>query len=139
MHPNQHLADFVAFLLSLDLKHNSVIKNMWPDEASILVDLALRMGNPDRAKEALWRYTCYRSAFTTVSGEFGLGPGAAKEEDLVVLFWGGQVCYVVREDERRYGQYVFVGECYVDGWMKGEAQEKLQCGSNYEERIFRLV
>ena len=54
----------------------------------------------------------------------GLGPAGAEVGDLVVVFFGGQVLYVIREREEE-GEWEFVGECYVHGRMDGEAVKEL--------------
>jgi hypothetical protein len=118
----QHLADFAAFLLSLDPKG---FQRFWPEDASVLAELALRLGNPDTLRDKLSSYVYYRSVFRTVSGKVGLGPAAVKEGDLVVVLWGGQVPYVLRRRREGQGTYAFVGECYVEGLMRGEAGERI--------------
>jgi hypothetical protein len=90
--------------------------------------------NPDAAREAIFRSTCYRSLFTTCSGKLGLGPGAMKEGDLLVALWGGQVPFVLREVEGE-AWYRFVGECYVEGYMEGRGVEKLV---GVEDEVFEL-
>jgi hypothetical protein len=91
--------------------------------------------NPDAAREAIFKKTCYRSLFTTSSGRLSLGPGAMKKGDVVVALWGAQVPFVLRKDEG--GWYAFVGECYVDGYMEGGAVEKVLEDGGVEE-VFEL-
>lgn len=62
-----------------------------------------------------------RRLFMTSKGYMGLGPAAAKVDDKVCMFSGGQVLYVVRG--RKDPRFEFVGECYVHGLMDGEACE----------------
>ncbi|KAF2184437.1 hypothetical protein K469DRAFT_709189 [Zopfia rhizophila CBS 207.26] len=113
--PRQHLTDFCAFLQDLDPEWPN---RTWRGEAQELSESS-REANPDRAKEALWRYTCYRSVFFTKEGRLGLGPGPIREGDKVVVFWGSQVPSVVREKKGWW----FLGECYVDRVMEGEVVE----------------
>lgn len=61
--------------------------------------------------------------FLTVKGYLGLAATVAKEGDIVVVFKGGRIPYVVRrgQGERRFR---FIGEAYCDGMMDGEIVEK---------------
>lgn len=59
-----------------------------------------------------------RRFFTTEAGRIGVGPEFMKEGDLIVILFGGQVPYIVREVE---GKHRLIGECYIDGIMQGEA------------------
>ncbi|ETS83914.1 hypothetical protein PFICI_05790 [Pestalotiopsis fici W106-1] len=58
-----------------------------------------------------------RRFFTTEEGRVGVGPEFIKEGDSIVLLFGGQVPYIVRESE---GKHRLIGECYIDGVMRGE-------------------
>ena len=60
--------------------------------------------------------------FVTVKGYLGLAATAARAGDVVVVFKGARIPYVVRpaEGERRFQ---FIGEAYCDGMMDGEALE----------------
>lgn len=129
----QHLADFCAFLLNMDPMY---LRSTWSEDADTLSDLARKVGNPDRARETLWRFSCYRSAFTTESGSLGFGPGAVQTGDVIVVLWGGQVPYVLREEEK--GWFQFVGECFTEGFMDGEVADKLDAEHGYVERTFEM-
>jgi hypothetical protein len=96
-----------------------------------------RTCNPDAAREAIFRATCYRSLFTTSSGKLGLGPSAMKEGDIVVALWGAQVPFVLRRVEGG-GRYRFVGECYVEQYMNGVPVEKFVGSGDVEEEVFEL-
>ncbi|KAK0738783.1 heterokaryon incompatibility protein-domain-containing protein [Schizothecium vesticola] len=56
---------------------------------------------------------------TTEGGQLGMGPRWAKKGDVVCVLYGCQVPVVLRR--ARMGFFEFVGECYVDGMMNGEA------------------
>ncbi|KAH6675326.1 heterokaryon incompatibility protein-domain-containing protein [Plectosphaerella plurivora] len=59
-----------------------------------------------------------RRLFLTDDGEVGLGPGVMRPGDVVCVLYGMRVPVVLR----RIGEtYAVVGECYVDGLMKGSA------------------
>jgi hypothetical protein len=63
--------------------------------------------------------------FVTEVGSFGLCPWTAKEGDVIVLLDGGNVPYLLRrqdvaENGKQNEVFEFVGECFVDGIMRGE-------------------
>jgi len=62
----------------------------------------------------------YSHLFTTVKGYIGKASRNAKVDDLVVIFDGGDVPFVLRKAYGDIdGQWKLVGECHVDGWMDG--------------------
>lgn len=66
----------------------------------------------------------HRRLFITSSGHLGLGPSSMMSGDVMVVLFGGKVPFVLRavaED-----QWKLVGECYVDGFMEGEAIDSRQ-------------
>lgn len=60
-----------------------------------------------------------RRLFITSSGNLGLGPANMMRGDTVAILFGGNVPYILRPLEKH--QWHFVGECYLDGYMNGEA------------------
>ncbi|KAM6478082.1 HET-domain-containing protein [Trichoderma sp. SZMC 28011] len=58
----------------------------------------------------------------TDAGDFAAVPKAAQKGDVVCIFNGGRVPYVLRPCEN--GNYTLVGECYVDGMMRGEVRDR---------------
>ena len=56
----------------------------------------------------------------TRKGFVGLVPGDAAEGDVICVFIGVKVPFVLREDE---DGYQLLGDCYVHGIMEGEALE----------------
>lgn len=86
--------------------------------------------------------------FVTINGRRGLCPHPAREGDLVAVLNGGNVPYLLRvcEDDNVYNsrsaledahrQAVhFVGECYLQGYMNGEAMEDAKTGTEIFEMI----
>jgi hypothetical protein len=73
-----------------------------------------------------------RRYFATDSRKLGLGPEGCKAGDIVVLFLGAYTPFVVRPNYPNgngYDQtYTFVGECYVHGFMDGEAEAMIEDG-----------
>lgn len=70
----------------------------------------------------------------TDSGDFAAVPRAARKEDVVCIFNGGRVPYVLRPGKN--GNYTLVGECYVDGMMSGEVRDRFPRREN--ERSFSI-
>lgn len=56
----------------------------------------------------------------------------AKKDDAVCVLYGGAVPFVLREQHN--GRWRIVGECYVDGYMEGQAMEM----TNLPDRFFRI-
>lgn len=63
-----------------------------------------------------------RCAFSTSKGFLGLGPEHAQPDDVVCIFLGGQMPYVLRHGKD--GKHQLVGEAYVHGIMDGEFMEQ---------------
>jgi hypothetical protein len=61
----------------------------------------------------------------TLKGEFGLGPRAAQEEDIIVLLYGANAPCLLRPKE---ACYQFVGECYLHKYTHGEPIEMVRRG-----------
>jgi hypothetical protein len=60
-----------------------------------------------------------RRLFITGSRRLGLGPAGMMSGDIVAVLYGGNVPYILRRLEN--DEWHFVGECYLDGYMRGEA------------------
>lgn len=67
-------------------------------------------------------YACQgRSLFCTDTGLFGLGPTSMRTGDQVFVVVLGRMPLTLRANEIAHHWSTFVGECYVDGMMHGEA------------------
>jgi hypothetical protein len=83
--------------------------------------------------------------FSTQRGLVGLCPYSSKPGDTIVILYGGSVPYVLRKHKSDGGgergledKYEFVGECFVQGHMHGEAiREKHEEDASLE--MFLLV
>jgi hypothetical protein len=62
--------------------------------------------------------------FVTDDGHIGIGAQAQPGDEIWLLF-GGRVLYILRP---RHDHFTFVGECYVHGYMSGEAMEMWEAG-----------
>jgi hypothetical protein len=77
-----------------------------------------------------------RCFYTTDLGEMGVGPFDTLPGDLVVMLYGGQFCYILRE----FGDhYIFIGDSYLYGAMHGELLDpRGEWKGRTEERSFVL-
>ncbi|KAL9564710.1 hypothetical protein ACKAV7_011162 [Fusarium commune] len=79
-----------------------------------------------------------RQIFTATNCLLGLGPNLLRKGDLICVVAGGSVPYILRplSDDTFY----FVGECYVAGYMFGEAvaEWRSQAQASLSLRIFTL-
>ncbi|KAH8587428.1 heterokaryon incompatibility protein-domain-containing protein [Bisporella sp. PMI_857] len=67
-----------------------------------------------------------KAMFLTSQGYLGLGQEGFRAGDIVCLFSGGEVPFLVRDasqDSEKTGAFYFLSECYVHGVMDGEAME----------------
>ncbi|KAH7628980.1 hypothetical protein B0T09DRAFT_374624 [Sordaria sp. MPI-SDFR-AT-0083] len=72
--------------------------------------------------------------YLTEKGYLGMSPKHAEPGDLVVVFYGDRVAYVIRPaPEHGENMYTLVGEAYCDGIMDGEIADTA------EKRNFFLV
>ncbi|OJJ46186.1 hypothetical protein ASPZODRAFT_2071477 [Penicilliopsis zonata CBS 506.65] len=56
----------------------------------------------------------------TKQGRVGLVPTTAKEGDLIALFYGSRVPFIIRQSNEHTSEYNLIGECYIHGLMQGE-------------------
>lgn len=78
-----------------------------------------------------------RRLMATKEGYFGVGPRRTQKEDLVCVLYGCSVPVILRRcvaDDEPENLFKFVGECYVDGLMDGEA---LGLGKEVED--FKII
>lgn len=66
-----------------------------------------------------------RTVFVTPQGHVGLGPNSMLKSDIVAVFEGGETPFILRPVKTttavQGSAYHVVGECYLHGWMNGEA------------------
>ena len=67
----------------------------------------------------------------------GIGPAAAKANDTICVLFGGQVLYVIRAKDGE--RHEFIGECYVHGFMDGEAVEGCDTEGGPQSQTFILT
>jgi hypothetical protein len=92
------------------------------DVVSILLDV----------KSVLSPQSVFRKFGRTAAGNLGNMPGHAEVGDKTCVLYGGRVPYVIRPCGN--GEYAFIGECYLDGFMDGETMDL-----DIETETFTLV
>ncbi len=81
-------------------------------------------GNGNEYKRNLDDYCHRRRLFRTAHGRFGLGPSAMQQGDICCIIFGTHLPFVIRRSDR---YFKFIGECYIQGVMRGEiVNEMLQ-------------
>lgn len=80
---------------------------------------------------------------TSRSGIFCMLPPAARENDLIVILFGGKVPYLLRPVEPRGTGYKLVGEAYMHGFMDGQVlvhvAKEIQEGTMEMPKAFTIV
>ncbi|KAL5320087.1 hypothetical protein ACEPPN_013149 [Leptodophora sp. 'Broadleaf-Isolate-01'] len=76
-----------------------------------------------------------RRLTVTRLGYLGMAASRAETGDLVCVLLGCSVPVLLRK-RKDEGTFEFIGECYLDGFMSGEALKK---GSGFTETRFRIV
>ena len=80
-----------------------------------------------KASELLSAIEYDRLVFDTEFGRYGNGPVCTQPGDLVCAIFGSNVLLILRHTERREGNgYQVVGDCYMHGFMEGQAVEMIE-------------
>lgn len=91
-----------------------------------LIDRTSRAHDPEAAmafSQSLLLGRAPMSIFITDGGAIGVGPPNLEKDDAICILYGGPVPYVLRPTSTPE-KYTFIGDCYVHGWMHGEAFQK---------------
>ncbi|KZZ99027.1 HET domain-containing protein [Moelleriella libera RCEF 2490] len=125
----QSLTDGAAYLIQLlQDEETQVALPFQENRESILGSLKRRSigGEPEDYAVLALKYCFSRCFFVTSTGHIGIGPSNTEVGDYVSVIMGGGVPYVLRSNgSNRH----FVGESYVEGYMRGEALQECQQGS----------
>jgi hypothetical protein len=90
---------------------------------------AIRLVGPDIASRGNNRRFC-----ATTNRRLGWVPRNVRVGDMIVIFYGAKVPYVIRPREVGKDEgYTFISECYIRGLMQGDAFE-----SNIDDPVFEL-
>lgn len=106
-----------------------ICKTAKPLKSSIKVDLADSMAN-ERGFLSRFRDTTEwmtRRLMTTNEGHIGMVPCRARKGDQVWVLPGCSIPLILRKWENKQSFQV-IGECYLHGYMNGEAQEEIRSG-----------
>ena len=71
--------------------------------------------------------TSTRHIFETKAGRIDLAPPKSRSGDLICMFLGGRVPFIVRP--AGHGSYQLIRECYTYGLMDGEAVKDVKAGT----------
>ncbi|PVI00198.1 HET-domain-containing protein [Periconia macrospinosa] len=127
-------SDFLAYYTRTD-PTLSVLKDVPHFGNEEFVKMLAERGDADQFAVLAGKACDERLFFISEAGRLGLCPREAREGDRVVVLYGGSVPYVLRPLDD--GKWMFVGECYVDGIMFGEA-EALKSQKEIEDRVFNV-
>jgi hypothetical protein len=131
---DQHLANLFAYCAHVPVNLRSEAWEWLNQRANLSSGKSLAIGDW-KGFQGDHEYACVgRRAFTTKKGYLGLGPMATQPGDLVCVLFGAKVPFILRYEE---DHYLFVGECYVHGIMRGEAVEMWRRGE-LEEVEFEI-
>jgi hypothetical protein len=82
-------------------------------------DFSAAMSKLQRIDQLFTYWAGDRRFGVTRNGHLGSFPAVAKPGDKTCVFYGGRVLYVIRPCGD--SSYTYVGDCYMDGFMDGEA------------------
>ena len=74
----------------------------------------------------------HRNLIISERGYIGLGPIVTRKSDMICILYGCSVPVILRKVG---DHYLFIGECYVQGLMDGQALELLQMGTAREVKF----
>jgi hypothetical protein len=83
-----------------------------------IIDEGILIALLKNVKKGMLQTIVGRHLFTTKHGRIGIGPRSLREDDNVVVLFGGRWPFILREQE---GHYVLIGHAFVRGIMDGEA------------------
>lgn len=92
-------------------------------------DLAQICTDPDDQRRFSSQAKCFcldRKFFLTADGHFGLGPPCMQTQDTIAVLFGGDVPFILRPTDSGTS-YKLIGECYLHGFMRGEAIIMQRC------------
>ncbi len=93
-----------------------------------------KRGSAARFLQAVRMYTHNRRFFVTHSGYYGLGPLALQQGDVCCVLLGAVVPFILRRSQVK-SQYKLVGECFIQGIMRGEAISSCEKDSQKVEEL----
>ncbi|KAE8446869.1 hypothetical protein EG329_011500 [Mollisiaceae sp. DMI_Dod_QoI] len=121
------------------LSHSAAYLSRVVDNAAIFPEIRrlAEEGDAQKWSRAATGASSNRRFARTTRGYYVMGPGAMEKGDIVCVLFGGKMPFCLRPF---LGSrcYLLVGECYIYGFMNGEAVEMLEAGV-FSEDIFKVV
>ena len=127
--PAEGESRFSDFIVGVTAHDYQSLRQKWMQEARGPWDLGKRYGKEDPWKKRMFEILrfidasgiwCHsRRFFRTRDGRFGWGPNAIEAGDQSCILYGGDIPFVFRPTGT--GRHEIVGDCYVHGFMDGEA------------------
>lgn len=119
----QFADDRMAHTFQALLRYHKEHDKLPPWPARLPLDASEDLVALSEYREA-FRIACYRRRlFVTAGGLMGVGPQTMRPGDVAVILYGGDAPFILRYHEDA-NDYEFIGECYIDGIMFGEAVQK---------------
>lgn len=126
-----HAADFVAWLTWIrtlreappDTPHqNFYPPGLYSPDQPTLIDTAEAELTDMSLRYSLmtWNYNMGRSLVRTSRGYLGTAPNDVKKGDVVCIFMGAAVPFILRPRDAVDGGYTLIGDGYIHGIMDGE-------------------
>lgn len=88
------------------------------EQTQSILDAQKGKGNPERFDLGVRQSFDGKCFLESNNALLGVGPDITRAGDLVVVFFGGRVPFILRQHE---DCYALLGECYMHGIMDGEA------------------
>jgi len=124
---HHHLADFAAYLSRVGVVGH---EDRTTAEQKLQLQEDTKDGDWYRFKSNVGGSCQGRKLFVTQKGYLGLGPAVLEEDDLCCVLYGAKMPFILR---RSGDHYLFLGQSYIHGIMRGEAMEMLRNGELQEE------
>lgn len=138
----QHFSDFITSIKQSGEEHRQALRDEWLKQAQDPYDMREPFGDADSFQSRismLWEFNitfgrwCFnRRFYRTVAGRFGWAPDCAEAGDEICVLYGGPVPFLLRPDGA--GHHEVVGDCYLHGFMDGEAMD-----AGFGEREIHLI
>jgi hypothetical protein len=91
---------------------------------------------PNWVFRGIINFRMHGTFFTTREGQIGTCLTNTRAGDWIVVFFGSQVPYVLREEGN--GEFLLVEECFLNECMDGQTYADFQDGK-YDEEVFSIV
>ncbi|KAK2752865.1 hypothetical protein FQN54_008018 [Arachnomyces sp. PD_36] len=89
-------------------------------------------GKKEQYEDGMRSACTIRRCFITKNGRVGVGSTSLREKDTVVVFFGAGTPHILRHHDK---DWLFVGDCYLDGVMEGQSIEAWRNGEVEEKRF----